>query len=122
MLCVFVVILALLYATGSAAISLLGALSVVCSVACSLGIYPLVLQRGQLRLNLRVMEEAASWELGLLETLMIPLLIAQVTEYVIHMGYAYNSATVYATARERSAVALEAVGVPIVASASGTFL
>lgn len=121
-LCVFVVILALLYATGSAAISLLGALSVVCSVACSLGIYPLVLQRGQLRLNLRVMEESASWELGLLETLMIPLLIAQVTEYVIHMGYAYNSATVYATARERSAVALEAVGVPIVASASGTFL
>ncbi len=121
-LCVFVVILALLYATGSAAISLLGALSVVCSVACSLGIYPLVLQRSQLRLNFRTMEESASWELGLLETLMIPLLIVQATEYVIHMGYAYNSATVFATARERSSVALEAVGVPIVASAGGTFL
>jgi hypothetical protein len=50
------------------------------------------------------------------------LLIAQVTEFVHHMGYAYNSVTIYSTARERSAVALEAVGVPLVASASGTFL
>ena len=84
--------------------------------------YPLVLQRSQLRLNLRIMEDSASWELGMLETLMIRSLIAQITEFVIHMGYAYNSVTIYSTARERSAVALEAVGVPLVASASGTFL
>jgi hypothetical protein len=121
-LSVFVVIIALLWATRSASIALLGALTVVCAVACSLGIYPLVLQRSQLRLNLRIMEDSASWELGMLETLMIPLLIAQVTEFVHHMGYAYNSVTIYSTARERSAVALEAVGVPLVASASGTFL
>ena len=120
-LSVFIVIIALLCTTRSAAIALLGCLSVVCSVACALGVHPLVLQRSKLMFNLRVVEDSASWELGMLETLMIPLLVAQATEHVIHMGYAYNSVKLYSTARERSAAALEAVGVPLVASACGTF-
>ena len=120
-LSVFIVIIALLCTTRSAGIALLGCLSVVCSVACALGVHPLVLQRSKLMFNLRVVEDSASWELGMLETLMIPLLVAQATGFVLHMGYAYNSVKLYSTARERSAAAIETVGVPIVASACGTF-
>ena len=71
----------------------LGLLSVAFAVGSALGVLPLVLNRTQLRLGKRIPTEV-SWELHMVESMMIPLLIAMAAEYVMHVACAFTDAAI----------------------------
>ena len=73
--------------------TLLGLLAVVFAVGSALGLLPLVQNRTVLRLGKRIPDEV-SWELHMVESMMIPLLIAMVAEYVMHLACAFTDAAI----------------------------